>query len=248
MSQELLPIRAGGVASQGTATSTAQVNLTVINSTISGNTAVTDSGNVSGWGGGVDVDDKTNLVVANSTLSGNRAARYGGGLYSMLGSRVTMTNSTVSRNSAVQRGSGMATGCATLKLSRTLVSGNTALKGAEVSTAEEGCQVAALSFNFYGHSGLSKAEAFHIFDPGPADLTATANGNRPKPLAGILSTTLASNGGPTRTHALVAGSPALDIVTDGSCPPPPTDQRGIIRPRDGNADGALICDIGAFER
>jgi hypothetical protein len=71
--------------------------------------------------------------------------------------------------------------------------------------------------------------------------------NRSKPLAGILNTTLASNGGPTRTHALVAGSPALDIVTDGTCPPPATDQRGVIRPRDSNADGALICDIGAFE-
>jgi hypothetical protein len=219
----------------------------VINSTISGNTAVTDSGNVSGWGGGVDVDDKTNLAVTNSTLSGNRAERYGGGLYSMLGSRVTMTNSTVSRNSAIQRGGGMATGCATIKLSRTLVSGNTAPKGAEVSTAEEGCQVATLSFNLYGHSNLIKADAFHIFDPGPTDLIATANGNRPKPLAGILNTTLASNGGPTRTHALVAGSPALDIVTDGSCPPPATDQRGVRRPRDGNADGAPICDIGAFE-
>jgi hypothetical protein len=73
MSQELLPIRGGGVASQGTATSTARVNLTVINSTISGNTAFTDSGNVSGWGGGVDVDDKTNLVVTNSTLSSNQS-------------------------------------------------------------------------------------------------------------------------------------------------------------------------------
>ncbi len=51
---------------------------------------------------------------------------------------------------------------------------------------------------------------------------------------------LADNGGPTETHALLAGSPAIDAGSD-DCPPPATDQRGVARP-----DGAA-CDIGAFE-
>jgi hypothetical protein len=51
---------------------------------------------------------------------------------------------------------------------------------------------------------------------------------------------LQNNGGPTQTHALLAGSPAIDAVTSG-CPPPPTDQRGVLRPQ------GAACDIGAYE-
>ncbi|HKH21370.1 MAG TPA: choice-of-anchor Q domain-containing protein [Gammaproteobacteria bacterium] len=57
------------------------------------------------------------------------------------------------------------------------------------------------------------------------------------------------NGGPTRTHALVAGSPAINVITGGTCPPPPIrDQRGVRRPQDGYNDGAVTCDVGSFER
>ena len=48
---------------------------------------------------------------------------------------------------------------------------------------------------------------------------------------------LANNTGPTNTHALPTGSPAID--TGGSCPP--TDQRGVSRPQGAG------CDVGAFE-
>jgi len=49
---------------------------------------------------------------------------------------------------------------------------------------------------------------------------------------------LANNGGPTATHALLPGSPAIDTAENAFCPA--TDQRGA--PRD---DGA--CDAGSFE-
>ena len=48
---------------------------------------------------------------------------------------------------------------------------------------------------------------------------------------------LADNGGPTLTHALLAGSPAIDAADTAVCPA--TDQRGVAR------DAA--CDVGAFE-
>jgi hypothetical protein len=48
---------------------------------------------------------------------------------------------------------------------------------------------------------------------------------------------LQDNGGPTETHALRPGSPAIDA---GSLDCPPTDQRGEARP-------VGACDIGAFE-
>jgi hypothetical protein len=52
---------------------------------------------------------------------------------------------------------------------------------------------------------------------------------------------LASNGGPTQTHALTAGSPAIDQGTAGCPPVPPADQRGVTRPQGAG------CDVGSFE-
>ncbi|MFN7956148.1 MAG: choice-of-anchor Q domain-containing protein [bacterium] len=56
---------------------------------------------------------------------------------------------------------------------------------------------------------------------------------------------LADNGGFTLTYALLAESPALDSATATPCPA--VDQRGVVRPLDGDADGSAICDRGAVE-
>ena len=63
---------------------------------------------------------------------------------------------------------------------------------------------------------------------------------------------LANNGGPTETHALSsqlvedpATSPAIDSGDNLRCPN--NDQRGSLRPDDGDGDGIYVCDIGAFE-
>jgi hypothetical protein len=50
---------------------------------------------------------------------------------------------------------------------------------------------------------------------------------------------LANNGGFTQTHALLAGSPAIDTGTNTGCPA--TDQRGVTRPQ------GAACDVGAYE-
>jgi hypothetical protein len=57
---------------------------------------------------------------------------------------------------------------------------------------------------------------------------------------------LQDNGGPTLTHTLLFGSPAMDAADNSACPA--TDQRGFTRPMDGDGDGTPTCDIGAFER
>ena len=55
---------------------------------------------------------------------------------------------------------------------------------------------------------------------------------------------LADNGGPTLTHALLAGSHAID--SGAVCPA--KDQRGVSRPRDGDGNGSATCDRGSVER
>jgi hypothetical protein len=51
--------------------------------------------------------------------------------------------------------------------------------------------------------------------------------------------TLRNNGGPTPTHALLWGSPAIDGGSNAGCPA--ADQRGVTRPQ------RTTCDIGAVE-
>ena len=61
------------------------------------------------------------------------------------------------------------------------------------------------------------------------------------PLVGAL----ADNGGPTDTHDLLKGSPAIDTGVSGFCPA--IDQRGAPRPFDGDGQNGAECDIGAVE-
>ena len=63
-------------------------------------------------------------------------------------------------------------------------------------------------------------------------------------ITSVLDPQLADNGGPTLTHALVAGSPAIDAAHSSL----QYDQRGWWRMADGNGDGNSASDIGAYER
>jgi hypothetical protein len=224
--------------------------LSVTNSTISGNSAgagggiisygatitnSTISGNAAKFGGGGFLNFMTSTVT-NSTISGNTSSYSGGAVINGGRGTLTLTNTTISGNTGSSGGGVSNRG--TLTLNRTLISGNTATSGSAPELDNQHT-VIANNFNLFGHDGNAGVEGV---SPGPTDIVPTQS------LSAILNTTLANNGGPTRTHALVGGSPAIDTVTDGTCPPPARDQRGVRRPQDGNHNGAAICDTGSFER
>ncbi|HKF93618.1 MAG TPA: choice-of-anchor Q domain-containing protein [Gammaproteobacteria bacterium] len=151
-----------------------------------------------------------------------------------------MTNSTITGNTATLQGGGVyARGRASYReLNRTMLSGNSAPIGREASVSYEPNQ--GRNFSIFGFSGSSSVKGF---SPGTTDTVPS------QPLSEILDTGLASNDGPTRTQALAKGSPAIDTITDGTCPPPARDQRGVSRPQDGNGVGwACVCDVCFFER
>jgi Ca2+-binding RTX toxin-like protein len=220
--------RGGGLQEQGG-------TLILTNSTVSGNTAASS-------GGGLSLTNPGTRMLTNSTVSGNTAA-YGGGIRSDGGS-LTSNHTTIAGNSSTLGGGIFATD-GTVTLSRTLISGNSASTGAEVDNYNNGTFFTANDFNLFGHSGVSNAQAFSAFTPGVNDLTATANGNTPTALGDILDPTLQNNGGDTDTHNLVANSPAIDAAS--GCPPPTEDQRGFVRPIDGDGSMTDECDIGSVE-
>lgn len=227
--------------------------ITLIHSTISGNstlgggggglanygTATVSSSTISGNGGshGGGIFSRGPLTIINSTVSDN-SALFGGGVFNTEIGTVTLTNSTVTRNSAADWGGGVLNGGASLTLNHALISGNTAPSGSEVLNDPSSGIVTAGKFNLFGFNGNAGVSGFR---PSASDIVPRVA------LGAILNSNLANNGGFTKTHALVTGSPAIDAVTDGTCPPPNTDQRGVTRPQDGNGDTGAACDIGSFE-
>ncbi len=246
---------------------------TISGSTISGNRASTgwgdmeDRGLPPGYGGGIVAAG--DVTIVNSTISGNEA-NYGGGMMVIAGD-VTLVNSTLTGNHAqyerydyydgylstggsgggllvVQEEYSGDTTCPTVTAMGALISGNIAdINGREVLANEEDnvCAPAIMTanaFNVFGRGGNSGLVGF---TPGATDIVPSAG------LNAILGP-LADNGGPTMTHALPQGSPALDRAPNASCTAAPVngvDQRG--EPRNQNGAGNVTnneCDVGSFER
>lgn len=194
-------------------------------------------GNEAGDGGGARTGINGAIAIVNSTLSGNEAAVSGGGVFNA--GTMSLVNSTLTGNTAGVSGGGAEVYAGTLTIERSLVSGNAAPNGREARRV--GGTAAANSRNLFGFGGNAGLSGI---TPGATDIVAT------KPLSGILGT-LAANGGPTQTHALVKDSPAIDAAPSAACEAAPVgglDQRGLAR--NANGDGlasANECDIGAFE-
>jgi CSLREA domain-containing protein len=179
-------------------------------------TRSTFSGNISGGSGGA-IRNRGTVGLTNATISGNHAGPRGGGLHNTLGS-ATLTHVTITANSSGLAGGGISNSNGTTLLRSTLVANASAPAGQD-------CSGTITSDGGNLDSGTSCGFAI------PTDISS-ANPQLDAP---------ASNGSRTHTHALLAGSPAIDAARQGaSCPG--TDQRLVPRPQ-GNG-----CDIGAYER
>jgi len=193
-------------------------------------------------------------IIATSTISGNSAAVYGGGIYTN-NSAVVAYNSTVSGNRAVFGGGAWATQDATLSLINSTVATNGAETGGGIGTLSGGAlnlinSLVARNTASNIEPDVSKAAStalsarFTLVGDGTGSGIADAvDGNKVGTGTGPVDPKigkLANNGGPTKTHALLTGSPAINAGSDADCLT--TDQRGVARPRGAH------CDMGSYER
>jgi predicted outer membrane repeat protein len=247
-------------------------SLTIERSTVSGNIA-TFSG--AGVGGGINA--RYDLYMVDSTVRDNKA-RLGGGVYPRYSSDTmhrgphTIRNSTIVDNTAYGRGGGVYFYGALdeadrLTIESSTIAGNDAI-GSYGPGYGGGVRSSDYGYGYYGailqntivagntavgkdpdvSGDLINASFSLIQDPGTALITEDVAGSNIYAVDPQLGP-LASNGGPTQTHALAPTSPAVDQGSSALA----ADQRGQPRPFDfatianSSAAGADASDIGAFE-
>jgi hypothetical protein len=203
----------------------------------------------------------TNILILNSSISGNYDYDHYGGMALYAWGHICLSGCTVSSNRSwiISPGAGVATG-GTVYLTNCTVTGNGVGVSCNGVVQAVNCTIA------YNGSGVQNINngTFYALNTIFADNgtngdffgTLTSQGHN---LIGSLNTNmtivgstngdiygldpllgpLRNNGGPTLTHALMKGSPAIDAGTNAGAPL--TDQRGVARPYGTNAD------IGAFE-
>jgi CSLREA domain-containing protein len=246
------PLSSGGgvTESGGGIFNFATANVTIDKSTISGNKA-TRAGGIRNAGG--------HLEITNSTISGNKANTRGGGIMNF--GTAFIAYSTIVFNEAnvlggadedtfgggIYNDADATTGVGgTVSMGNTILAMNTDRRSrSDHNYSPDGYSKSPATFtSFRGNLvGILNANA-NLSDSIFGDTRFDQVGTPDAPLDPQLHP-LADNGGPTMTHALLPGSPAIDrgtgvtSATFFDCPA--TDQRGARRP------AGKACDVGAFE-
>ena len=224
---------AGGASGDGGGLYNASGTVTITNSTISNNNAYSGDG-LSGGGG---LFNYGSMTITNSTISGNMTHSFGdrgnisgGGGIQTFGP-LTVRHSTVVDNVASDDydGKTVAGGIfaprGSVALIHTIVAGN---RADDRTLHDCDGEMVSQGYNLVGDGTGCPSNGLDDQTVKPADVFTTVLGP------------LQANAGPTRTHALRPGSPAIDRGRKAPCLVK-TDQRGIPRPQ-GEA-----CDIGAVE-
>jgi CSLREA domain-containing protein len=171
------------------------------------------------------------IDISNSTISGNLGNGFISEDDTESFAHAQVTSTTVAFNAghgvAMYGGNGNS-----LTLRNSIVALNGAPTVPDFYVSNFDYVFIAASFSLIGDgtgSGIANEEGNQVGNVSP-------NSAPVDPLLGALT----NNGGATATHALLAGSPALDTGTSEGCPA--TDQRGVVRPQ------GPACDMGSFER
>ena len=229
----------GAVISDGT--------LAIVSSTLDANSAGVDGGAISNSG---------SASITASTISNNTAYGHpltggsGGGIVNS--GPMTITNSTISGNVVgFGYGSGIVSAVGPLIVSHSTFSGNSFtdpvgsaggiyLSSGTLEIEDTILNAGAISDNLVSNSGTVISNGYNLSsDDGGALLNGIGDQLNVDPMVGPLQ----DNGGPTLTHALLPGSPAINAGDPNFTPPPLFDQRG--EGYDRNSDGRI--DIGSFE-
>ena len=220
-----------------------------------------DGGAIAALSGSVEIERST--LDAHSALGTQDSPGDGGAIF-FEGSQLVVRNSTVHNNQAAGNGGGIAVIEGGYDLDSVTVTGNLADSdtdavgdggGLYFFEEESGStlgSVVALNNDSGGEApdcaGLTDSEGYNLIGvhTGCGFLsTGDLIGSTGSPLSPQL-TVLGDNGGSTPTQLPLPGSPLIDANLDLiDCPA--TDQRGTLRPVDGNGDGLADCDIGAVE-
>ena len=197
--------------------------MTIEASTFVGNSAgQANQGNTGG--GAIFNSNHGTISLTNVTLSGNAALRDGGGLHNQ--GTCTILATTFAGNTASNQGDAI---YQNPSIVAPFTFANTIISAATIGRA---CANAGV-FVSNGHNIASDATCGLLH---ATDLAST------DPLLGPLG----DHGGLTTTHRLRFGSPAIDGGDDAACTS--QDQRGLVRPADGDDDGVIQCDVGAYEQ
>ncbi|MGA7982208.1 MAG: choice-of-anchor Q domain-containing protein [Chromatiaceae bacterium] len=222
-------------------------------------------GNEADSGGGVsNAGDGSTIVINDTAITANTARKDGGGGVFSQGasgccgvalSAVQLTNVTVSGNTAPRRGGGIYNSNAQLGLVNTTVTDNwvpdspSEIRGSGLANSvrddgagvwvvnsiiadnkgdEEDCTTPGDKIFSLGHN-IEDDSSCKLSDPHDQHV----------PPSTVRLGPLQYNGGPTKTHELLSGSPAIDKGDAAWCPS--IDQRKHPRPY------GPACDIGAYE-
>lgn len=195
-------------------------NLNLSNATVSGNETTAS------FGGGIANSGTATMSLTNVTVSGNRAEGDGGGIDQGIGGRLDLSNVTITGNTTdisgdTGGGGGIFNAGGTITVKNTIIARNHDTTSEPIVNSPD-CGGAALTSG--GNNLIGDSTGCNFVASGGDRINV-------KPRLGPL----ANNGGSTLTHALLAGSPAINPRGGGSAP---ADQRGVPR---------RAPDIGAYE-